>query len=211
MTRERDDQARLSVTFLPGAAGAAAFWRPVVERLPATWQVQSLDLPGLGSVPAHAGVSSYDDLADYVAPMIGIPGVVAAQSMGAYVALQLALRYPSLVTHLVLVAAAAGVDMASHGAVDWREEYATAYPQAQAWARSRVRDLSDEIGTIMIPVLLIWPTNDLLSPLTVAHAFASRIPTTSLVTFASDDHWVVHRFPDETAAALRAFIERSRT
>src|SRR5712692_9113167 len=51
--------------------------------------------------------------------------------MGAYVALQLALRYPPLVTHLVPVAATGGVDMAKYGAVDWREEYATAYPQAQ--------------------------------------------------------------------------------
>ena len=98
-------------------------------------------------------------------------------------------------------------------AVDWREEVRDRVPsaQAQAWARSRVRDLSDEIGTIKIPVLLIWPTKDVLSPLTVAHAHASKSPTTSLVTFASDDHWVVHRFPNETAAALRAFIESSQT
>ncbi len=43
--------------------------------------------------------------------------------MGGFIALQLALRYPHLVTHLVLVAATGGVDMAGHGASDWRHDY----------------------------------------------------------------------------------------
>ncbi len=196
-----------TVVFLPGAAGASTFWRPVVERLPTTWQIHALDLPGLGSVPAHPDVSSYDDLVAFVADTILTPTVVVAQSMGAYVALRLALRNPTLVTHLVLVAATSGIDVASYGAVDWREEYANEYPDTRTWALSRPRDLSEELGAIAIPVLLIWPTNDDLSPLAVAHALACRIPTTSLVTFESDDHWVVHRFPDETATAIRAFVE----
>jgi pimeloyl-ACP methyl ester carboxylesterase len=196
-----------SVLLVPGAAGAAGFWDPVIERLPASWRVRAIDLPGLGAIPARPDVSSYDDLVDYAARTITASAAVVAQSMGAFIALQLALRYPRLVTHLVLVAATGGIDVARHGGADWREEYATAYPQAQAWARAPVPDLGGQLGAIAIPVLLIWPTHDILSPLTVAHTLASRIPSTSLVTFPSDDHRVVHRFPDESAAAIRSFIE----
>jgi pimeloyl-ACP methyl ester carboxylesterase len=58
------------------------------------------------------------------------PSVVVAQSMGVYIALQLALRYPHLVTHLVIVAATGGIDVAAFGATDWRQEYAAAFPTA---------------------------------------------------------------------------------
>jgi pimeloyl-ACP methyl ester carboxylesterase len=198
---------RERVTFLPGAAGASTFWQPVVERLPSEWQLQLVDLPGLGSVPARPDVNSYDDLVSLVAANIRTPGAVVAQSMGAYVALQLALRHPMLVSHLVLVAATAGIDVARYGAVDWRAEYTAVYPEAQSWACAYPRDLSAELGAITIPVLLMWPTRDALSPLGVAHALASRLPTASLVTFESDDHWIVHQFPDEIAATVRTFID----
>src|SRR5262245_44943078 len=129
------------VLFLPGAAGAARFWDPVVKRLPTLWQVQAVDLPGLGGVPAQPDVASYDDLVGYVARTITAPTAIVAQSMGSFIALELALRFPRLVSHLVLVAATGGIDVASLGGVDWREDYATAYPHAPVWARGPVRDL----------------------------------------------------------------------
>jgi pimeloyl-ACP methyl ester carboxylesterase len=198
------------VTFVPGAAGLASFWAPVVERLPATWHTQLVDLPGLGPVPPHPDVSSYEDLVDYVARAIGVPTVLVGQSMGGFIALRLALRYPHLVTHLVLVVAAGGVDMTGHGASDWRHDYGTTYPRAQAWARGPVPDLTEELGAIRIPVLLVWATRDAISPLSVAHTFASRIPGASLVTFDSDDHWVARQCADEMAAAVREFVDAGR-
>jgi pimeloyl-ACP methyl ester carboxylesterase len=65
-----------------------------------------LDFPGLGSVPPHPAVSSYDDLVDHVARAVPAPTVLVGQSTGGFVALQLALRYPQLITHLVLAVAA---------------------------------------------------------------------------------------------------------
>jgi len=128
ISRDLDDTVR-RVVLLPGAAGAASFWEPIIERLSASWHVQAIDLPGLGFVPASPDVRSYDDLVDHVARAIAAPtAVVVAQSMGTYVALQLALRYPHLVTHLVLVAASGGIDVGVHGAKDWRQEYASAFP-----------------------------------------------------------------------------------
>lgn len=195
-----------NVLLVPGAAGSAAFWDPLIERLPPTWQVQAIDLPGLGSIPAKPDVRSYDNLVDYVARTITTPTIVVAQSMGAFIGLRLALALPTLVTRLVLVAATGGVDVATHGAADWREDYATTFPHAEPWARAAVPDLADQLETIAIPVLLIWPTDDTLSPLSVAHALASKIRSTSLVTLPSDDHWIIRRFPEESAAAIRSFV-----
>jgi pimeloyl-ACP methyl ester carboxylesterase len=133
------------VVLVPGAAGAAAFWTPITKRLPDDWIVTAIDLPGLGSVPARDGIHGYDDLAEYVAAIVAAPSTVVAQSMGAYVALRVALRYPHLVTHLVLVAATSGIDVMKCGAIDWRSDYSGTYPQAQSWACDRVPDLSADL------------------------------------------------------------------
>jgi pimeloyl-ACP methyl ester carboxylesterase len=199
-----------TVTFIPGAAGLGSFWAPIAERLPATWRTHLVDLPGLGPVPPDPAVSSYADLVEYVARRTNVPAVLVGQSMGGFIALQLALRHPHLVTHLALVAVTGGVDMASHGAHDWRQDYVATHPSAPLWARAPVPDLTEELSTIEIPTLLVWATRDALSPLGVAHTLASRIRTTSLVTFESDDHWVARTHADETAAALRAFVEAGR-
>jgi poly(3-hydroxyoctanoate) depolymerase len=180
-----------------------------VERLPRTWRAQLLDLPGLGSVPPDPAVSSYEELIDYVARRITAPTILVGQSMGGFIALELALRYPNLVTHLALVVVTGGVNMANHGALDWRQDYMATHQQAQPWACAPVPDLIEEVGAIEIPTLLVWAARDVLSPLSVAHALAAKIRNASLVTFDSDDHWVARTHPDETAAALREFINRS--
>jgi len=91
-------------------------------------------------------------------------------------------------------------------AADWRKDYARAFPAASEWARSWVPDLTNRLSDLAIPVLLIWATHDALSPLPVAHALAAKIGSSSIITFPSSDHWVVHRFADESAAAIRAFV-----
>lgn len=198
--------ASRNMTFVPGAAGAGSFWAPIIERLPTMWRLRALDLPGLGTVHSRADVASYGDLVDYVAGTITTPTALAAQSMGSFIALELALRYPHRLTHLVLVAATGGVEAAAHGAADWRAEYAAAYPQAEPWARASVPDLTERLGEIRIPTLLIWATADPLSPIGVAHFLASKLPAASLVSFTSSDHWFVHQFARETAAVIESFV-----
>ena len=194
-----------SITLVPGAAGLASFWDRIRERLPSDWQQRSLDLPGLGPVPARSDISSYDQLVDHIASGISVPSVVAGQSMGGFLALQLSLRHPALVTHLVLIVATGGVDMARHGAVDWRPRERTngANP---AWTFAPVPDLSSQLGRIQIPVLLIWATRDPLSPLTMGQQLEADLPNARLITFDTDDHWVARRFPGETARAISDFV-----
>jgi poly(3-hydroxyoctanoate) depolymerase len=193
-------------TFIPGAAGLGSFWAPIVDRLPRTWRTSLVDLPGLGSVPARPEVASYDDLVGHVAALITTPTALVAQSMGGFIALQVALRYPALVTRLVLVAVTGGVDMSVHRAADWRHEYAASHPQAQPWARDQVPDLTSQLHAIAVPVLLLWATRDPLSPLSVASTIASHVAGASLIAFETDDHWVARERADETAAAIERFL-----
>jgi pimeloyl-ACP methyl ester carboxylesterase len=191
---------------VPGAAGLGSFWNPIIERLPADWNKRSFDLPGLGPVPSSPDVQSYDDLVRHVASAIPAPTVLIGQSMGGYIALKLALARPELVRGLVLVVAAAGVDMARHGARDWRTNDRAENPARAAWVLAPPDDLSSQLQRIEVPVLLVWATRDALSPIGVAHELAARLPRARLVTFDTDDHWVARRFADETAAALREWL-----
>jgi pimeloyl-ACP methyl ester carboxylesterase len=170
------------------------------------WRTRAFDLPGLGPVPGRAEVQSYSQLVDHVARLIGGRTVLVGQSMGSYVSLELTLRYPERVSHLVLVVATGGVDMARHGALDWRPQARSEAPGRAEWTLEPSADLTAELHRIEVPVLLIWATRDPLSPLGVAEELAARIPRVRLVTFDSDDHWVARARAGETARAIHDFL-----
>jgi pimeloyl-ACP methyl ester carboxylesterase len=198
------------ITLIPGAAGLASFWDPIRAELPAEWRQHTFDLPGVGPVPPQPHVQSFDQLVEHIAGKCQAPGIVAGQSMGGYIAMQLALRHPQLVTHLVLIVAAAGLDMAHHRASDWRTEHRGEFPQNADWVYERQPDVGDQLSRITVPVLLIWATRDAISPLSVGQRLAAGLPQARLLTFDSDDHWVARRFPRETAAAIRELHAGSR-
>ena len=99
-----------------------------------------------------------------------------------------------------------GREHASHGALEWRHDYASSYPSAQPWARAAVPDLTKQLAAVRIPTLLLWATRDALSPLGVAEELASKIHGARLVTIESDDHWVARTFAVDTAATIGAFV-----
>lgn len=194
------------LTFVPGAAGLGSFWDPVRQQLPSGWRTRSVDLPGLGPVPPRSDVQSYLDLVDFVASGMSGRHVLVGQSMGGYISLELALRYPERVSHLVLTVATGGVDMARHGTRDWRTQARLENPERAAWTLGPARDLSAELHRITVPVLLIWATRDPISPLGVGQQLAAELPDARLVTFDSDDHWVARAEAVATAAAIRSFL-----
>lgn len=199
-------QTNIHATLVPGAAGLASFWDPIAARLPTTWVTRAIDLPGLGAAPARSDVNSYDDLVDYVARGIVTPSVVVGQSMGGYISLALALRYPERVTHLALAVAAGGVDMARLGAKDWRPRPGSSEATNAPWVYEPVPDLTAQLQRIQVPVALIWATRDPLSPLSVARELEARLPDARLLTFDTDDHWVARQFADATARAISDLV-----
>jgi pimeloyl-ACP methyl ester carboxylesterase len=177
-----------------------SFWDPVRERLPPELSHGTLDWPGVAGSPAQ-GVDGYDRLIEHVASKIQQRGAVVGQSMGGFVALQVALRHPERVSHLVLSVAAAGVDMARHGALDWRSS-SPIEQRTPVWIYERVADLSAKLSRIRIPVLLLWATRDRLSPLGAAEQLRDALPDARLVTFESDDHWFAREFAEPVATEI---------
>lgn len=82
------------VVFFPGASGASAFWVPVADRMPDGWQTRLLSWSGAGTEPHDPEIKGYDDLLDRAATAVRDGSDVVAQSMGAVVAIGLALSHP---------------------------------------------------------------------------------------------------------------------
>jgi len=95
------------LVLLHGVGMCAAAWMPQIEALAAGHRVVALDLPGHGGT---ADLGGTPDLPDYVAwaaariRALGLgPVAVAGHSMGALIALGLAIEHPDLVARLCLL------------------------------------------------------------------------------------------------------------
>lgn len=97
----------IPVVFLHGFTGSKASWRHLESRLGPTVRATCFDLPGHADArPVEGGfVAAVDELARN----FNGPCAVVGYSQGARVALALAVRYPHLVTQLVLESGTAGV------------------------------------------------------------------------------------------------------
>lgn len=193
--------------FLPGMAGAGSFWRPVADLLEG--EHRFVDWPGLGTAPADDRLGSFDDLTEWTIERLDGPSVLVAQSMGGVVAVNVALRRPDLVTHLVLCVTSGGVDVQAHGAADWRPSSRAAHPNAPGWYFDPVPDRTDALASIAVPTLLIWATADEISPLAVGQLLHRLVPHSELAVFASDDHWVAIDEAPAVASRIAALVCRA--
>jgi pimeloyl-ACP methyl ester carboxylesterase len=183
--------------FLPGAGGDPAFWRPLADRLPTTWEKIYFGWPGLGAQPPSPMVNGWDDLVRMVEAEIGDESVdLLAQSMGGAIALQIALKHPQKVRRLVLAVTSGGVDMGGVGAADWRSDYQQAFPAAASWIYDQPIDLTDEITKITQPTLLLWGDRDPISPIGVGERLAGLLPNAVLKVVAQGDHGFVCDRPE---------------
>jgi poly(3-hydroxyoctanoate) depolymerase len=165
-----------------------------------------VDVPGLGTNPPSATVNSYEDLVDDVAAKFAGPSVLVAQSMGGVVAMHLALRYPELVTHLVLAATSGGIDTSPFRAENWRISARLANPSAPEWAFADQEDLSPRLPNVHIPTLLIWASDDAISPVGVGKRLHQLLPNSELLVLENDDHWVARIEADLVANRIVSFI-----
>jgi pimeloyl-ACP methyl ester carboxylesterase len=196
-----------ALAFLPGASGRGEFWSTVAGHFDDVASV-TFDWPGFGDVPADPAraLGCYDDLATMVIEQLTGPTVVIGQSMGGVVAAMVAKRRPDLVSHLVLAATSGGVDVASLGAVDWRPSSRAANPTNPSWMWDDRPDTTDTLRSLTLPVLLVWATDDPISPLPVGEYLSKLIPRARLVVFPCDDHWVARIHGDDVAREIRELL-----
>ncbi|MDQ1324847.1 MAG: 2-succinyl-6-hydroxy-2,4-cyclohexadiene-carboxylate synthase, partial [Chloroflexota bacterium] len=120
---------------LHGFTGAAASWAEHIDALAEQFRVIAPDLPGHGRTPATGdpAAMTVEATADALAALLDrvgeAPAHVLGYSMGARVALRLAVEHPEAVSRLVLESPAAGI----------------ADPLERAARRTAVETLADRI------------------------------------------------------------------
>ena len=177
-----------TLIFLPGASGNTEFWKPISDRLRHPGRRRFLAWPGFSGVPVDPDVRGIDDLVTRVADSIGEPVDLLAQSMGGVIAIRAALRKPNLVRHLVLAATSGGLDVAAMGGADWRPEFLMEYPNVPRWFVDQREDLTDQLATLTMPVLLLWGDADPISPVSVGRQLGELLPHAELVVVGGGTH-----------------------
>lgn len=111
-----DQGQGLAVVLIHGYPLQRAIWAPQVEALQTRFRVITPDLRGFGESQVTAGPYTMEMLADDVHALLQARGirtaVIGGHSMGGYVALALARRYPEMLRGLILVNTRAGADSA---------------------------------------------------------------------------------------------------
>jgi 3-oxoadipate enol-lactonase len=94
----------------------STMWAPQFEAVPAGWRFIAPDLRGFGESERGDAALSIDQFADDIVALLDHlaidQAVICGLSMGGYVALSLATRYPDRVRALVLIATRASADTA---------------------------------------------------------------------------------------------------
>lgn len=101
--------------FLPGALGSGDFWEPLARELRFKADRSFITYPGFAAPQSDPSITGIEQLIDRVVLGIDCPTAVIAQSMGGVLAIKAALRKPTLITHLVLIATSGGLDTSALG------------------------------------------------------------------------------------------------
>ncbi|MGO9321687.1 MAG: alpha/beta fold hydrolase [Solirubrobacteraceae bacterium] len=111
------DAASQPLVFIHGLSGCWANWLEQLPVLAAEHRVVTLDLPGFGYSPMPAGqitISGYARLLDRLLGELEIDAAaVVGNSMGGFIAAELAISFPQRVERLVLISAA-GISTTGH-------------------------------------------------------------------------------------------------
>ena len=215
--------AKPPVVLVHGLTASTDWWGQTVASLEDAYDVHVVRLPGFRYAEAAAWLGEWLEGE-------GLEGAtVVGHSMGGTVALALAAERPEVVGRLALIAPA--------GIFATRSRRSYVLPIARSVGRSPnrlamlVRDAfrigplrlwqvgsdllaSDIAGTlhrIRVPTLIVWGADDRLLPPTLGSVFSSEIRDSRLVVLDRCGHVPMLEAPDAFQAALRRFLDESRS
>ena len=157
-----------------GVGLRAEAWMAQVSKLSATRHCRAFDLPGHGASRALPHPATLAQYTDRIAAAIDAPGVVAGHSMGAMIALDLAVRHPHLVK-----------GVAALNAIYCRS------PEAVEAVRRRAADLSAMERADPEATLTRWFADQDTAERRACRAWLAEVPAghykTAYEVFASED------------------------
>lgn len=229
-----------SLVFIHGSGDSASLWDATVAALPGV-TTAALDLPGHGALihepgPERMSVGDYATLARLALERLDLSGLcVVGHSLGAAIALRLAVDAPSLVRRLVIVGGGARLRVLPALLVEAQTTPATAEqrlvglgfaPEHDALAGAYVAtrqptapgmlyrdlaacdafDMTADLATIAQPTLVVVGAEDRLTPPKYATFLGERIPHAQVVVIPGAGHYVPIEAPDTLASVIRHWL-----
>jgi len=198
-----------------------------LERHLGDGEVVAFDLPGYGEAPEPRRVLTIERTADLVAAYLGArvrtPAVLIGHSMGAQVALEVAVRHPALADRIVLIGPT--VDPAARTAPRqlWRllrdiavespvviargaREYVRAGPRLRAKFRAMLRHRPEDVlPRVRMPALVLRGEDDIVAPQQWCRRVADALPDGRLAEVAGHGHETMIRDAAPAARVIREF------
>lgn len=199
------------IVLLPGASGNIHFWTPLIEHLPHKYQKEVIAYPGFGLYPTNNNINSFHDLQNYVLGHIKTESIVIAQSMGGIFAVSAALQKTEFIRGLVLIATSGGIDLTPFHVEDWRKEYQNQYPQYPDWFMQTQVNYEDQLEKINVPILLIWGSDDPISPVAVGTYLYRKFKNAQLTIIQGGKHDLAEKHTEEVASYIHQFLESLAT
>ena len=234
---QQPDAPAPALLLLHGAAGSHLVWPGALRRLAGT-RVLALDLPGHGrsAPPGRRTIAHYSAAVAGFIAALGLPEVVlAGHSMGAAIALTVALEPPAALRGLVLLSAGPrlrvndtllGGGLADFEAVaNFIVEYGFAAAPDELRRKTQLAildtgatttygdflacsrfDARAQLAGVHLPALVIGGSEDRLVPPRQADALADGLPHARRARLDGAGHFVMLERPEETAALVPGFL-----
>ncbi|MDR7113534.1 MULTISPECIES: alpha/beta hydrolase [Microbacterium] len=198
-----------------------------LERHLGDGEVVAFDLPGYGEAPEPRRVLTIERTADLVAAYlrarVRTPAVVIGHSMGAQVALEVAVRHPALAERIVLIGPTVDPTARTAPRQLWRllrdiavespvviargaREYLRAGPRLRAKFRAVLRHRPEDVlPRVRMPALVLRGEDDIVAPQQWCRRIADTLPEGRLAEVAGHGHETMIRDAAPAARVIREF------
>jgi 3-oxoadipate enol-lactonase len=216
------------VTLSHSLAADLTMWDPQLTALAATYRVLRYDTRGHGGTDAPAGPYTLEQLAEDAKALLGALGIARTHwiglSMGGMIGQTLALSSPGLFLSLSLCDTSSRIP--AEAKPIWQERIATAESQGMEpiveptigrWFTAPFRearkdiaqlDLTDRIGAIKLPTLIVVGEEDQGTPVAASQAIQAQIAGSQLEIIKSASHLSNLEQPETFTRILTTFLGR---
>lgn len=202
---------------------------PTAERLAGRYPVFAPDLPGYGLSEDPMHVLDVSELAEFLAGWMTQRrierAVLVGNSFGCQIIAELALRYPSRVSHAVMIGPTADASARTKARHIWRlardllhEPFMLWLLQGRDYLRFGLRwqwqtlrymlddRIEDKLPLLRMPVLLVRGEHDPIAPQGWVERLAQLTPDGSLAVVPGAGHAVNYSAPDALAGLIEVFL-----